>query len=227
MPHHRPPLRPAWRSTVASRLTPTQRVWLFRPGALTAGLRALGSFRLRVSREYVARLDAPEARILRQSVGTVVWVREVVMSVGGVDCVSARSMTPLIASHGTWSAMRRLKTRPLADILYDAREVTRGPFMWRQIGVGDSLWLAVRRNSDQARQDGAGPDRDSETAHGAHGRAPQPAGEHARWVSRPQLYARQSVFWRGAMPLLVQECFLPDFWRQLDRVGSARPTPSD
>jgi chorismate--pyruvate lyase len=34
----------------------------------------------------------------------------------------------------------------------------------------------------------------------------------AKPVPRP-LLARRSVFWRNGQPLLVAECFLPDFWQ--------------
>src|SRR3546814_19309900 len=58
-----------------------------------------------------------------------VWVREILMSVNGVDSVVARSLTPLAASHGTWQAMRRLRTRPLADMLYHDRSLERSAFV--------------------------------------------------------------------------------------------------
>ena len=179
-------VRYPWLPVLAGRLTPLQRRWLFRPGALTAGLRAQGQVRLRVTREFSTGLSPIDAITLNGTPGLPVWVREVVMSIDGIDCVSARSLTPLPASKGTWSGMRRLNTRPLADMLYGDRDVSRDPFTWRQLGLGDPFWYAVRR---------------------VHGRR-----DWAHASAAPALLARQSVFWRSKQPLLVQECFLPAFW---------------
>src|SRR3546814_18501053 len=62
-----------------------------------------------------------------------VWVREILMSVNGVDSVVARSLTPLAASHGTWQGMRRLRTRPLADLLCPDRSIERSAFSCRRL----------------------------------------------------------------------------------------------
>lgn len=152
--------------------------------------------RLRVTREFATGLPWVDAMTLDLAPGVPVWVREVVMSIDGVDCVSARSLTPLAASKSIWSGMRRLSTRPLADMLYGDREVSRDPFTWRQLGLGDPFWYAVRR---------------------VHGRRD---GAHAS--AAPALLARQSVFWRNKQPLLVQECFLPAFWKIAGQNGSRK-----
>lgn len=179
-------VRYLWLPTPAGRLSPRQRHWLFRPGALTAGLRALGEVRLRVTREFSTGLPRIDAITLNCPAGTPVWVREVVMSIDGVDRVSARSIALLPASKSVWSGMRRLNTRPLADMLYGDRDISRDPFTWRQLSLGDPLWYAVTR---------------------LHGQT-----THASASAGQPLFARQSVFWRSKQPLLVQECFLPAFW---------------
>ncbi len=140
---------------------------------------------MRVTREFSTGLPRIDAITLNRPAGSPVWVREVVMSIDGVDCVSARSIALLPASRSTWSGMRRLNTRPLADMLYGDRDITRDPFTWRQLKLGDPFWYAVMRVHGQ-------------TA------ATQAVGQ--------ALFARQSVFWRSEQPLLVQECFLPAFW---------------
>lgn len=134
-----------WHTRPAGRLSPAQRAWLLRPGALTAGLRGLGPVTLRVTREFVSGLSPIEAVTLDRRPGSEVWVREVIMAIDGVDCVSARSLTPLSASHSVWSGMRRLNTRPLADMLYGDSDIQRSPFTWRQLGRGDPFWYAVVR----------------------------------------------------------------------------------
>jgi chorismate--pyruvate lyase len=110
-------------------LAACQNAWLFRPGALTAGLRRLGHVELRVLREYAAGLPRDEASALKRTPRSPVWVREVAMAIDGVDCVIARSITPLAASHGAWQGMRRLRTRPLADMLYHQPSIRRSAFV--------------------------------------------------------------------------------------------------
>lgn len=181
---HRPPLAAGWLASAPPILSLTQRHWLFRPGALTAGLRQVGHVRLRVLAEYADGAPADEARAMRIAPGAPVWVREVLMSVDGIDSVPARSLTPLRASHGAWQGMRRLLTRPLADMLYHDSTVVRSPFACRLLASPVPFYATAAgvliRN---------GRERDAQ-----------------------RVWARRSVFWRQGQPLLVAECFLPDFW---------------
>lgn len=128
-----PPIAAGWHPQVAPSLTPSHKYWLMRPGALTGGLRQLGTMKLRVLNEYAQGAPLDEARAMGLPVMSPVWVREVVMSVDGVDCVVARSLTPLLASHGVWQGMRRLLTRPLADMLYHDPAIERSPFVCRRL----------------------------------------------------------------------------------------------
>lgn len=181
---HHPPLAPGWLAAAPPVLSPTVRHWLFRPGALTAGLRQVDQVRLRVLAEYADGAPRDEALAMGIPPGTPVWIREVLMSVDGVDSVPARSLTPLRASHGAWQGMRRLLTRPLADMLYHDSTVIRSPFACRRL---------------------ASPVPFHATASGV-----LPAGERMQDANR--IWARRSVFWRQGQPLLVAECFLPGFW---------------
>jgi chorismate--pyruvate lyase len=147
-------------------------------------LRQVGQVRLRVLAEYADGAPPDEARAMGLAPGTPVWIREVLMSVNGVDSVPARSLTPLRASHGAWQGMRRLLTRPLADMLYHDSTVERSPFACRRL---------------------ASPVPFHATALGV-----LPAGQRDRDGGR--IWARRSVFWRQGQPLLVAECFLPAFW---------------
>jgi len=181
---HRPPLAAGWLAHAPAILSPAQRHWLFRPGALTAGLRQVGQVRLRVLAEYADGAPDDEARAMHIAPGSPVWVREVLMSVNGVDSVPARSLTPLTASHGAWQGMRRLLTRPLADMLYHDSTVIRSPFACRRLASPVPFYA---------------------TASGAL--APE---RHAREAGR--IWARRSVFWRQGQPLLLAEAFQPGFW---------------
>ncbi|MFY0476582.1 chorismate--pyruvate lyase family protein [Achromobacter marplatensis] len=181
---HHPPLAAGWLAIAPPVLPPAVRHWLFRPGALTAGLRQVGQVRLRVLAEYADGAPLDEARAMGIAPGTPVWIREVLMSVNGVDSVPARSLTPLGASHGAWQGMRRLLTRPLADMLYHDSTVIRSPFACRRL---------------------ASPVPFHATARGV-----LPPEQRDRDAAR--IWARRSVFWRQGQPLLVAECFLPGFW---------------
>ena len=186
--HHFDSSRP-WRSRPAPSLSVLQKQWLTRPGALTVALRALGNLTLRVLAEYPTGANPDEAYRLGTTVQAPVWVREIVMEIGQTECVVARSVTPLHASHGVWQGVRRLQSRPLADILYDDVAILRSDFEVARLSRQIPLYQTAKRTLIQS--------------NGMHANAHQP------------LLARRSVFWRQATPLLVAECFLPEFWQIL------------
>lgn len=140
------PILPAagWLPVAPPSLTFSQKFWLFRPGALTAGLRSLGRMQLRVLAEYAEGARADEARAMLLAPGKPVWVREILMSVNGIDAVVARSLTPLGASRSVWQGMRRLRTRPLADMLYHDRTVQRSRFVCMPLARGIPFYLTAR-----------------------------------------------------------------------------------
>lgn len=180
------PAGPHWRHQPAPTLTPLQRRWLTRPGPLTQALRRQGTLALRVTHEYQGALPFDEAHALQQPAHSRMWIREIVMSLDGVDCVAARSITPYAAARGVWRAMRGLGGRPLADILYDSARIQRSPFSTRRLRTGSTFG---RRLS---------------------------AAQPSHWnATLPALWVRDSVFWQAGQPLLVSECFLPAFWAHL------------
>lgn len=177
-----PPHYSSWRSAPSPSFSPLQKYWLCRPGALTAGLGRLGRVHLRVAHEHAHGLRPEEAWMLNQTPRSAVWLREIIMSIDGIDSVFARSFTPLPASHGLWRGMRRLHTRPLADMLYHDSEVIRSCFFVCRLSDQHPLYRSARRM--------LGP----------------------QCPAARSLLARCSVFWRRGQPLLVAECFLPQFW---------------
>ncbi|ARP86471.1 chorismate--pyruvate lyase family protein [Bordetella genomosp. 9] len=190
------PDSPGWTPSPPPSCSATQRFWLLRPGALTAGLRQLGEFRLRVLAEYAQTVPGDEAAAMRLRRGSMVWVREVLMSVDGIDGVVARSLTPLAAARSTWQGMRRLRNRPLADMLYHDRTVSRSPFECRRLAPGvpfHATALAAVRS-------------------GRCGHAARDAGRLSDIRRDARILARRSVFWRHGEPLLVAEGFLSGFW---------------
>lgn len=182
---------PPWSQSPRPALSTTQKSWLMRAGALTQGLRTFGTLDLRVLAEYPAGLSQDEATGLKRTVRSPVWIREVAMSINGVDCVVARSVTPLIASHSIWHGVRVLRSRPLADILYHDRSIIRSAFEVCQLNRTMPIYRTSLKVLEQ----------DSRT------------GQRQSSPARHPLLARRSVFWRQNTPLLVAECFLPAFWR--------------
>ena len=177
-----PPHYSDWLASPSPSLSQQQKYWLFRPGALTAGLRNVGNLQLRVVREQAQGLHQNEAWMLNRSPRSPIWLREIVMSINGTNSVFARSFTPLTASHSFWQGMRRLRSRPLADMLYHNSQITRSRFFACRLNDQHPLYRSARR---------------------LLGAQCPPA--HC-------MLARCSVFWRQGQPLLVAECFLPEFW---------------
>ena len=145
----------------------------------------IGMLELRVLDEYPAGACQDEANRLNIIARHPVWVREIVMSIDGIECVAARSVTLLSASHGVWQGMRRLRSRPLADILYDDVAIARSNFEVARLNRQNALYRTVQALKNEA----------------------QPLDQ-----PNSALLARRSVFWRQDTPLLVAECFLPEFW---------------
>lgn len=177
--------RPYWFGGVPALANIHQRHWLSRPGALTAGLRKLGTLDLTVMRQTRAQATADERVAMGLSNQRVVRIREICMSLNGVPCVVARSALTDQAWSGSWQAVRRLGRRPLADLLYHDRKVSRTKFQIARIQQPHPL-----------------------------GRLAQVCSvDSHRLLPGEAFWARQSVFWRNGKALLVAECFLPAFWQ--------------
>ena len=135
-----------WRRTPPPALSQTQKDWLMRPGALTSALRQVGKLELRVLTEKVRSVPREDCHLVGLPAGQPVWVREIAMRLNGVDCVVARSLTPLRASHGVWQGIRRLRTRPLADMLYHDASIQRSDFEVARLARRCALFQTVRHN---------------------------------------------------------------------------------
>lgn len=135
----------AWRAAQRPLSTFDQKDWLTRGGSLTAHLRVLGNVRVRVTREAVDCAWPDECAALRVAPRTRVWVREVVLEVEGVPFVAAHSIAPLGASRSVWHAMRRLSTRPLAELLYADSTVARSVLVSTRVAPRHPLAALARR----------------------------------------------------------------------------------
>ena len=191
-----------WLTTPAPSASGLHRKWLTRPGALTEGLRQLGTLNLRVLSEKVCRASLGEAERLGLPTGHALWQREVCMAISGVDCVVAHSVTPLEAAHGHWQAVRRLRNRPLADILYLDWAIVRSGFEFSTLRLGMPLYSLTALRSGTSLYPLTSLRLDSK---------PYPLNQ-ASPASHMRVYSRRSVFMRATQPLLVAEAFLPAFW---------------
>jgi chorismate--pyruvate lyase len=135
----------AWRVLPHPSFSFDEKDWVTRGGSLTAHLRTLGRVEVRVTREAVDRAWGDEARALGVAPRARVWVREVVLEVDGVPFVAAHSIAPLAASRSVWQAMRRLSTRPLAELLYSDSTVTRSALVSTVVPPRHRLAVLARR----------------------------------------------------------------------------------
>ena len=129
-----------WRVAPLAAFSADQKDWLTRGGSLTAHLRALGHVVVRVTREAVHMPWPDECAALGLAPRERAWVREIVLEVDGVPFVAAHSATPIGASHGIWQAMRRLRTRPLAELLYTDSGVARSALVSRRVSARHPLY---------------------------------------------------------------------------------------
>lgn len=140
-----------WRIRPLPTFTVDQKDWLTRGGSLTAHLRALGTVTVDVTRETVSQPWRDESSALNITPRTPVWTREVVLNVEGVPFVAAHSIVPLNVSSGVWQAIRRLRTRPLAELLYSDSSVWRSPLTSRKVTARDPLYrLAATQTHHEA-----------------------------------------------------------------------------
>ncbi|WP_277185569.1 chorismate lyase [Caballeronia sp. BR00000012568055] len=142
-----------WRITPPPSLTDTQKDWLTRGGSLTAHLRTLGAVTVDVTREAVDTAWRDEYAALRATPRTPMWTREVALKVDGVPMVVAHSIVALEHSIGVWQSIRRLRTRPLAELLYSDSSVSRSMLVNRRITARHPLHrLTDTRNTLVARR---------------------------------------------------------------------------
>ncbi|KNH06420.1 Chorismate- pyruvate lyase [Candidatus Burkholderia brachyanthoides] len=137
-----------WRVAPRPSLSDAQKDWLTRGGSLTAHLRTLGDVTVDVTREAVDTPLRDEWRALGITPRTPVWTREVALKVDGVAFVVAHSIVPLAHSTGIWQSMRRLHTRPLAELLYSDSSVVRSVLVSRSITARHPLHRLATQQAD-------------------------------------------------------------------------------
>ncbi len=226
--------RRRWRVSPAASVPRDQRLWLTAGGALTSHLaRSIARMdtveragtpacqvTVQVLKERRENPWADEAPLLGTPARGMAWVREVVLAIDDIPCVVAHSVTGLAHSRGIWRAMRTLRTRPLAILLYRDPMVRRSMLTSRVVPLAGGMrargsdpvlrLYAGQRMRIAARVGNVGEAREAHRS-GADSLLEMPADV------RMPLVARRSVFERHGAPLIITECFLPAFWTLLDR----------
>lgn len=144
------PIDAHWRVVPLASLTDAQKDWLTRGGSLTAHLRTLGAVTVEVTREAVDMPWRDEWRALDVTPRTPVWTREVTLKVDGAPFVVAHSVVPLSHSTGIWQSMRRLRTRPLSELLYSDGSVSRSALVSRRITARHPLHRLASAHRESA-----------------------------------------------------------------------------
>ena len=177
---------PSW----SSRPLPWCRVrrWLTAGGSLSARLQAVCEcFSVQRLRQGASGLRRDEAAALQGGAG---WAhaREVVLRCDGEPVVYARSVVDPRHVRGPWRALRGLGTRPLAQLLFQDRAITRSAREYQRLAPG-SAW---RRQVERRWREATGE--------------PLPAGA---------LWARRSRFTKAGTTLLLVEVFSPRLQRRV------------
>jgi chorismate--pyruvate lyase len=173
------------------------RAWLRAPGSLSARLARHGRFEVTVLRQATAKLRPPERRALGTPRRGCTLVREVLLSIDGQPLVWARSSLHKSALAGPWKALKGLGPRPLADLLYRDRRVTRSTLQPKRIAPHGPTRRHMARQ--WAVRTGAAP-------------------------PRAMQWSRHSVFLRHGAPLRILELFHPAVAGLAPYPDARRPT---
>lgn len=163
------------------------RRWLTASGSLSARLQAVcESFVVQRVRQGASGLRADEARALHARGGRV-HAREVVLRCDGEPVVYARSIVDARHVRGPWRALTGLGSRPLAQLLFQDRAISRSVLEYRRLPPGSAWHRQVERRWREATGE------------------PLPPGA---------LWARRSRFAKRGEALLLVEVFSPDIERR-------------
>lgn len=133
--------------------------WLAQPavgGELHGWLTAGGSLSWRIQARYgrfgVQRVrqerDAPwrdEAALLGLSPDRHALVREVVLKCGEVPVVFAHSVARPESLNGPWRGLKKLGSRPLANVLYEDPCIQRRPLAFRKVNQRHPLYRQAEK----------------------------------------------------------------------------------
>ncbi len=121
--------------------------WLLDSGSLSARIgQHFARFNLIRLNQHLARPHADEAAVLGVRAGTHVLVREVILCDGEIPLVFAHTVVARDASQSAWHALRNLGTRPLAQLLFNDKQISSGELHFRYLNKDHPLMAKIRLN---------------------------------------------------------------------------------
>lgn len=123
------------------------RDWLRDRGSLTARLKAhCGRFGVVPLATGLAQPNLDEYTLLKMRVGTLAYVREVLLLCDDVPVVFAHSVLPCRSLAGPWHGIARLGSRPLGEALFNDHRIERRSLAFRTLRPGHPLLQALARH---------------------------------------------------------------------------------
>lgn len=120
--------------------------WLAGEGSLTARIRQrCGAFQLRRVTQHIGAALPDERSSATLSDRQGVLVREILLMNGDEVLVFAHSVVARRHLMGPWRGLRSLGGRPLADMLYADRQVSRAPLRYCQLSAVDPLSIRLHK----------------------------------------------------------------------------------
>ncbi|WP_340613366.1 chorismate--pyruvate lyase family protein [Xenorhabdus thailandensis] len=113
--------------------------WLSTHGSLTSKLRTLGDYSIELINQWECPATSHDARILNLSIGSSIWIREVLMCIDNTPCVTARSLTSIQSLQHDWIELTNYGSSPLGNILYNDKTIQRSAFEYAFLVPGDPL----------------------------------------------------------------------------------------
>lgn len=189
---------PVWtplRRSVVKLMPDNLRAWLTGSDSLTQRLRlACGSdFNVRVQGQSWCRPSENERQILTMRPAEYGFTREVVLACGDQPWVFARTVMPRATLSGRRRRLMCLGNKPLGELLFTERAVTRGELQIARLRPEHALFKRIET---------------------------QLKGVDMQDVD--ELWGRRSVFQYNAYPLMVSEWFLPDIGQCLRSSASMK-----
>lgn len=124
----------------------TLRRWLCDRGSLTARLKAHCSrFRVVPLATGLARPNLDEYALLNLRVGTLAYVREVLLLCDDVPVVFAHSVLPFSSLSGPWHGIAWLGSRPLGEALFNDHRIRRRSLAFRTLRPEHALFRTLAR----------------------------------------------------------------------------------
>jgi chorismate lyase len=125
----------------ASKLYP----WLTDSGSLSARIQQhFAQFNLVRLNQKLAPAHADEAALLGVRASTHVMVREVILRDGETPLIFAHTVVARDAAQSAWHALRKLGTRPLAQLLFNDKRIESGALRYRHLNTAHPLMAKIK-----------------------------------------------------------------------------------